>query len=326
MIISRTPLRISFVGGGTDLPEFYREHGGSVLSVAINKYLYLSLHPYFFGEKYFLKYSKSEQVNHVDEIEHKIIKEVFKEFHINEVDFNSSADIPSGTGLGSSSAFTAGLINLCCAYNGKYMSKSDIAEYSCRIEIDHLKSPIGKQDQYACAVGGMNAFYFNQDDSVLIDRVFLSNERLKYLSKNIIIFYSGFTRSANSILSEQKAKTQKCARSVEALKAMAAMTDSLKYELTNGDIDLMGEILHEGWMLKKSLVSTISNSNIDDIYNEGLKHGAIGGKLLGAGGSGFVLFYVKEFHQEKVREAMTRMGLKELEFEFDFIGTSIIYS
>jgi D-glycero-alpha-D-manno-heptose-7-phosphate kinase len=323
MIITRTPLRISFAGGGSDLKEYYLNHGGSVLSVAINKYIYLSMHPFFHGNKYFLKYSQNELVDNVNDIQHRIIKQVFKDYNISGVDFNSSADIPSGTGLGSSSSFTAGLANLCSAYTNHYMSREDIGKYACEVEIDKLKEPIGKQDQYACAVGGLNFIKFNQDDTVSVEKIILENQKIQQLENNLLMFYLGTTRSASEILTEQKKNTINDPQKVKTLHKMVALSEDLKFELLNNNIDSMGEILHTGWMYKKELATKISNERIDYYYNQGIKNGATGGKLLGAGGGGFLLFYVKEGYHEKVKEALK--DLEEIEFKHNFEGTKVIH-
>nr|WP_321234166.1 GHMP kinase [uncultured Psychroserpens sp.] len=323
MIITRTPLRISFAGGGSDLKEYYLNHGGSVLSVAINKYIYLSMHPFFHENKYFLKYSKNELVDNIDNIQHRIIKQVFKDFNISGVDFNSSADIPSGTGLGSSSSFTSGLTTLCSTYNNNYMSLEDIAKYACEVEINKLKEPIGKQDQYACAVGGLNFIKFNKDDTVSVEKIILKPEKVKQLENNLLLFYLGNTRSASEILTEQKKNTINDQRKVESLHKMVALSRDLKKELVNNNIDAIGEILHKGWMYKKELADQISNDRIDHYYQLGIENGASGGKLLGAGGGGFLLFYVKENNHKKVKKALK--DLEEIEFKFNFEGTKVIH-
>jgi D-glycero-alpha-D-manno-heptose-7-phosphate kinase len=322
MIITRTPFRVSFAGGGSDLKEYYLEYGGAVLSVSINKYIYLSMHPHFYDNKFFLKYSENEYVDKIEDIKHKILKEVLSDYNIEGIDFNSSADIPSGTGLGSSSAFTSGLITLCNAYTSKYMNQEDIAKYACEIEIDRLNEPIGKQDQYACAVGGMNFIKFNQDDTVSIEKILLSPAKLKELEDNLLMFYLGSTRSASKILAEQKTNTSKKDK-IENLHKMVKLASELKKELQNSNIEAMGDILHKGWMYKKELASQISNEKIDYYYNLALKNGATGGKLLGAGGSGFLLFYVPKDKQNELRKSLS--DLKELRFSFDNEGTKVIY-
>ena len=323
MIITRTPFRISFAGGGSDLRNYYEKYGGSVLSVSINKYIYLSMHPYFDDESYLLKYSKTEHAKTLDEIQHPIIRTVFDKYGIKGVDFNSSADIPSGTGLASSSAFTVGLINLCNVYTDKYMNKEDIAELACKVEIEDLKEPIGKQDQYACACGGLNFIEFQKDGEVDVEKLYLQTDAYRVLEKNLLMFYTGTTRSAGSILAEQKKNTTNDEAKINNLHKMVQLSKDLKEELLKGNINAMGEILHTGWMYKKELANGISNPNIDYYYDLAMQNGALGGKLLGAGGGGFLLFYVEEQHRSRVRKAL--QGLKEINFSFDSKGTQLIY-
>lgn len=323
MIITRTPFRISFAGGGSDLRNYYEKYGGSVLSVSINKYIYLSMHPYFDEKSYLLKYSKTENVDSLEKIQHPIIKEIFKKYDIVGVDFNSSADIPSGTGLASSSAFTVGLINLCNAYTDKYMNKAEIAELACITEIEDLKEPIGKQDQYACACGGLNFIEFYKDGVVDVEKLYLQSDAYHVLEKNLLMFYTGKTRAAGSILAEQKKNTTDDKAKIENLHKMVQLSKDLKTELLKGNTNAMGEILHTGWMYKKELANGISNPDIDYYYDLAIKNGALGGKLLGAGGGGFLLFYVEEQHRNRVRRALK--DLKEIDFKFDNKGTNVVY-
>ncbi len=323
MIITRTPFRISFAGGGSDLRNYYEKFGGSVVSVSINKYIYLSMHPYFEENEYLLKYSKTEQAKSLEEIQHPIIRTVFKDYGIRGVDFNSSADIPSGTGLASSSAFTVGLINLCNAYTDQYMNKEVIAEKACKVEIEDLKEPIGKQDQYACACGGLNFIEFYKDGVVDVEKLYLQSDAYHVLEKNLLMFYTGKTRSAGSILAEQKKNTTNDEAKIKNLHKMVQLSKDLKEELLKGNTNAMGEILHTGWMYKKELADGISNPEIDYYYDLAIKNGALGGKLLGAGGGGFLLFYVEEQHRSRVRRALS--DLKEIDFKFDNKGTGVIY-
>ncbi len=323
MIITRTPFRISFAGGGSDLAAYYERYGGAVLSTAIDKYVYLTMHPYFFNDGYFLKYSQIEDVHKLEDIKHRIIKAVFNLYNIRGVDFNSSSDIPSGTGLASSSAFTAGLINLCNAYNETYMNKEDIAEQACHVEIDLLGEPIGKQDQYACACGGLNFIEFETSGKVNVEKVFLTTDGYKRLENNLMMFYTGQTRAAGDILKEQKKNTASDDKKIENLHKMVRLAKNLKEELLHNNIDAMGEILRQGWEYKKELAGGISNPQIDEIYQLAMQNGATGGKLLGAGGGGFLLFYVKEENHQRVRYALRH--LKELPFKFDNKGTTIIH-
>ncbi|MCQ2739239.1 MAG: GHMP kinase [bacterium] len=320
MIITRTPFRISFAGGGSDIKDYYQEYGGAVLSVTIDKYVYLSMHPYFDENAYLLKYLKTEQCNDVEEIQHHIIKDVFKKYNIKGVDFNSSADIPAGTGLASSSAFTVGLVNLCNAFTGKYMDKEEIAELACEIEIEDLNEPIGKQDQYACSCGGLNYIEFQKNGNVDVEKLYLSNDSYKKLENNLLMFYTGISRKTGSILTEQKSNIPNKAKT---LHKMVQLAKDLKKELLNGNISAAGTLLNQGWCYKKELASKISSSELDDIYNTAIQNGALGGKLLGAGGGGFFLFYVEDDYKDKVRKAL--LNLKEINFKFDNKGTNIVY-
>lgn len=323
MIITRTPFRISFAGGGSDLRNYYEKFGGSVLSVSINKYIYLSMHPYFDDESYLLKYSRTEQAKTLEDIQHPIIRTVFEKYGIKGVDFNYSADIPSGTGLASSSAFTVGLINLCNVYTDKYMNKEDIAELACKVEIEDLKEPIGKQDQYACACGGLNFIEFQKDGVVDVEKLYLQTDAYRVLEKNLLMFYTGKTRAAGSILAEQKKNTTNDEAKINNLHKMVQLSKDLKEELLKGNINAMGEILHTGWRYKKELANGISNPDIDHYYELAMQNGALGGKLLGAGGGGFLLFYVEEQHRTRVRKAL--QDLREINFSFDSKGTQVIY-
>lgn len=323
MIITRTPFRISFAGGGSDLKDYYEKYGGSVLSVTINKYIYVFMHPYFDKDGYLLKYSKAENVSKLEDIQHPIIRTVLGQYRIKGVDLTSSADIPAGTGLASSSAFTVGLINLCNAYTDRYMTKEDIADRACQIEIDELREPIGKQDQYACACGGLNFISFRQDGTVDVEKVFLQTDTYRVLEKNLLMFYTGKTRAAGSILTQQKKNTSSDKAKIENLHKMVKLSKDLKTELLKGNTNAMGEILHTNWMYKKELANGITNPLVDECYEAALKAGARGGKLLGAGGGGFLLFYVEEQHHARVRRALNK--LKEINFSFDTKGTHVIY-
>lgn len=323
MIITRTPFRISFAGGGSDLANYYEKYGGAVVSVTIDKYMYLMMHNYFDSQKIMLKYSKTELVDRAEDIQHPILRVVMQKYGLKGIDFASIADIPSGTGLASSSAFTVGLLNLCNAYTDRYQNKTDIAEEACNIEINELKEPIGKQDQYACACGGLNFIEFYKDGVVDVEKLYLKTGVYHDLEKNLLMFYTGQTRSAGSILKEQKQNTTDDRSKIENLHKMVKLARELREELLNGNTDATGDILHTGWIYKKELAKGITNLQIDEAYEAARKAGASGGKLLGAGGGGFLLFYVKEEHQPKVREALK--NLRELNFKFDNKGTNIIY-
>ena len=323
MIITRTPFRISFAGGGSDIQSYYEKYNGAVLSVTIDKYMHLAMHPLFQENEYLLKYSKIESIANIEDIKHPIIKNVFKRYGIKGVDFNASADIPSGTGLASSSAFTVGLINLCNAYTDKYIDKKNIAELACEIEINDLKAPIGKQDQYACASGGFNYIEFNTNGTVDVEKIYLKEHTYNKLNQNLLLFFTGQTRDSYSILSEQNANIKNDNKKIENMHKMVELAKILKKEMQEGHPDAMGEILHQSWLYKRELATGISNNNINDAYETAIKAGASGGKLLGAGGGGFLLFYVKEENQNNVRNALS--SLKEIDFKFDNQGTNIIY-
>jgi D-glycero-alpha-D-manno-heptose-7-phosphate kinase len=322
MIISRTPLRISFAGGGSDLPGFYAHEQGAVLSTSIDKYVYLAAHRFFDLNKIQLKYSKTELVNEFSEIQHPIFRECLSMLAIKGVDINSIADIPAGTGLGSSSSFTVGLLHVLNTYRHRYVSQEYLAATACEVEIKRLKEPIGKQDQYAAAYGGLNFIRFSCDGSVDVEKIIMKPEVRQQLEKNLILIYTGDTRSASEILQRQsQAMGQSDKRSIQ--REMVGQAFELKEILQNNRIDDLGKLLHEGWMLKKTLTKDISNPLVDDLYQKGLRAGALGGKLLGAGGGGFILFYCPEERQEKFREKMA--SYRELPFRFDNSGSKIIH-
>lgn len=322
MIISRTPFRISFAGGGSDLPSFYRRTEGAVLSTSIDKYVYIAIHPFFEPCQIQLKYSKTELVQSVEKIEHPIFREVLQLYKLAGVDINSIADIPAGTGLGSSSSFTVGLLNAVRAYLGQVSGDEQLAQMACDVEINRIKSPIGKQDQYAAAYGGLNFIMFNGDETVNVEKIIMSPQKKLELEDNLIMIYVGGKHSANEILSTQQ-KNYDDNKKFDNQKQMVRLAYDLKHSLESNNIDDFGHILHEGWLLKRSLTSSISNSNIDDIYNLGLASGATGGKLLGAGGAGFILFYCPKEKQNDFRAKMS--SYREMSFKFDNFGSKIIY-
>lgn len=321
MIISRTPFRISFAGGGTDLREFYSVEPGAVISASIDKYMYVCVNKRF-DHTIRVSYSKTEIVETVDEIQHPIVRECLKFTGIDGgIEITSIADIPAGTGLGSSSSFTVGLLHALYAYKGVYVTPERLASEASHIEIEVLKEPIGKQDQYIVAYGGLQYIKFNPDETVFTDPVVCSKETKKELSSNLLMFYSGMTRKASNILTEQKKNT---ASKIEYLKKMRDTASVMKVIITGGkNINDFGRALHDGWALKKSLTGSISNGEIDSYYQNALEAGALGGKLLGAGGGGFLLFYVERHNQERVREAMK--GLREVRFSFEPQGSKIIH-
>ena len=321
MIITRAPFRVSFCGGGSDLPSFYEKYGGCVLSTTIRKYMYLTIHNYFEKDKIVLKYSKTEVVDDYEQIEHRIFKQCLKDFVIKGVELSSMADIPAGTGLGSSSTFTVALLQLLNTYKGQYQSKYKLAKDACEVEIGKLGEPIGKQDQFAAAFGGLKFYEFMPNGFVNVEPVIMAPESYKKLEDNILMFYLGGTHSASAILKEQS-QNVKTVDKATVQKQMCDITRKLKEELQNNNVDAMGELLHQNWMLKKSLASGITNPLIDETYDKAMAAGATGGKLLGAGGAGFMIFYVPEDKHAAVRSSLSH--LREMEFEMDNSGASIV--
>lgn len=321
MIITKTPFRISFCGGGSDMPDFYREYGGCVLSTSINRYMYITMHPYFDKNKTAVKYSQTEIVDNIADIDHSIFKHVLNEKGISGVEIVSTADVPSGTGLGSSSAFTVGLLHTLYCYQGKYVSKGRLAEESCVIEIDKLGNPIGKQDQYAAAYGGLNFISFHKDDTVSVEPIVTKSETLKKLQANLVMFYTGVTHDANKILAQQK-RNMNMAASKDNLIQMCGLARQMKHALEKNELSDFGNILNEGWYRKRELSGEISNPEIDRWYDIAIDNGALGGKLLGAGGGGFLLFYCPKERQEELEQAL---GLERFDFSFEHDGSSVIY-
>ena len=324
MIISKAPFRISFVGGGSDLPIFYKEHGGAVLSSSINQYIYILLKKRF--EKGIrCSYSKTEIVEEASKLEHTLVRNALLDMNINDsLEIVSSADIPSsGTGLGSSSSFSVALINALHKHLKQKISDKELAEYACKLEIELAKNPIGKQDQYAAAIGGLKIYEFNQDNSVAITSVKTDDKFHKLLNDSIITFYIGGNRDANKILINQNSPVNN-SKNTATLKRMVNLVWDLKNEIEMKDIINFGKILHENWNLKKTLDTHISNNKVDSIYNDCMDSGAIGGKLLGAGGGGFMIFIVPDHEvKNKIRKNLNR--LREVEFNLIHNGAEIVY-
>lgn len=324
MIITKTPFRISFVGGGSDLEAFFSKRKGAVLSTTIDKYMYISTHQFFEKDKIRCKYSQTETVNSVEDLQHPILRTVLKDYDLSGIEVSSIADIPGGTGMGSSSSFTVGLLHNLSAYTGKYVTKEDLGSGACRVEIDLLKEPIGKQDQYAAAYGGLNVIEFHPDGSVNVEPVYLKNEVREALNNNLKLYYIGNQRSASAILAEQKKNTSDEAK-FNALSRMVDLVYELKEALISGDLTSFGEMLHENWMLKQSLANGITNPRINDLYTAARDAGALGGKLLGAGGGGFMLFYVPAESQSSVDEAMANLEAVPFEFNMETDGSKVIH-
>lgn len=321
MIITRTPFRVSFAGGGSDISDFYEKYGGCVLSTSINRYCYISIHPYFNDRYTLLKYSENELVEDLSQIKHRIFKCVLNDARLHGVEIASTADVPGGTGLGSSSTFTVGLLNTISCYQGKYLSKGALAARACQVEIEKLGNPIGKQDQYAAAFGGLNFIRFHPDGEVSVSPIVMLPETYRRLQRNLVMFYTGEMRSANSILAEQKKNSSEEDKAAN-LRKMCALAEEMKGALEANDLSSFGELLNEGWKLKRTLASGISNPVIDQAYETALANGALGGKLLGAGGGGFLLFYCPPEKQERLRVAL---NMRPFPFSFEKDGTSVVH-
>jgi D-glycero-alpha-D-manno-heptose-7-phosphate kinase len=324
MIISKTPCRLSFAGGGSDIESYYREHGGAVVSVTIDKYVYLTLQTKF-DHHIRIGYSRTEEVERVDDIQHPIVRHCLNILGPRQgVEITSHADIPSkGSGLGSSSSFTVGLLNGLYAYQGRHVTPQDLAEQACHVEINLCDDPIGKQDQFAAAFGGLRMYRFHPDGSVNAEPLICSLQTLEKLRCNLLMFYTGITRSAGEILKEQRQALGVERSAIEKMHRIVEYAHAVRHELENGNPGGVGEILHESWMLKRGLTSGISNEAIDDWYKAARGAGAVGGKILGAGGGGFLLLYVPLEHQEAVKRALA--GLRQIPFHFERDGSKIIF-
>ncbi|RVU17534.1 GHMP kinase [Methylobacterium oryzihabitans] len=324
MIISRTPLRMSFVGGGSDMPDFYRRHGGAVLSTAIDKYIHVTVNRKFDGGIR-VAYSSTEEVDRVADIQHRLVRAAFEMLELSGgVEITTIADVPSrGTGLGSSSSFTVGLLHAMSAYLGRYVSAEELGRRACEIEIDRCGEPIGKQDQYAAAFGGLNLIEFKADDSVLVSPVIMPPGLRETLERRILVFYTGITRGAASILREQSAAIAGDHAKRAALARMVDLAYGLREELQCGRLDSFGEILDENWRLKKTLASGVSTPEIDTWYAAARAAGALGGKILGAGSGGFLVFYAPEDRHPSVERALP--ALRRVQTRFEPLGSRIIF-
>jgi len=325
MIFTRTPFRVSFAGGGTDLSDYYRQEEGIVLSTTINKYMFITVNNLseFYDHRIRVAYSKVEMVNDVSQIRHPLVREALLKVGCPPgIEIHSMADIPAGTGMGSSSAFTVGLLNALYAHSGRIATREQLAAEACEIEIDRVGEPIGKQDQYAAAFGGMNLIRFQPDERVIVEPVPVRPQRLRELNDRLLLLYTGSTRKAGEILRGQKEDTPKKLDDLGRMKALAVeMRDLL---ISDRPLREFGDLLHQGWELKRSLSSGISNPQVDALYEAGRSGGAMGGKLLGAGGSGFILFFVEPERRQEVRNALGQ--LNEIQFEFERGSSQIVYS
>jgi D-glycero-alpha-D-manno-heptose-7-phosphate kinase len=321
MIISQTPYRVSFAGGGTDLPVFYRNEHGAVLSTTIDQHMYVTIHRRF-EPTIRVSYSRTEMASTLDEVQHELVREAMRQVEIDEpLEITTIGDVPAGTGMGSSSSLTVGLLNALYAYRHRVVSPEILAEQACRIEIDILNKPIGRQDQYAAAFGGINYIRFNHDDTVDVDPVPCRVETLTELEQRTLLVYTGQTRDANQILERQSSGT---ADRIEVLRRMRDLANRMRLALTgDGDLDRFAALLHEGWELKRSLGFGISNDQVNDWYEAARKAGAAGGKLLGAGGGGFLLLIAPPWRHRAIREALNRP--RELPFRIARHGSRNIF-
>lgn len=320
MIVVQTPLRISFLGGGTDFEDFYANHGGAVLSTAINKYVFVIVKERF-DDMICVNYSEREKVEKVEQLRHELVREAMKLTGIEKgMEITTLADVPGeGTGLGSSSSVTIGVLQALYSYRGEPKTAEALAREACHIEIEVLRKPIGRQDQYIAAYGNMRLFTF-QNNGIKVEKIELSPEDKRRLNNNLLLFYTGVTRQSSQILSEQKANVN---QQIEALLGLKELAFKAKEAILNGAFDEFGEILHQGWELKKKLASKITNANIDYIYETARRAGALGGKITGAGGGGFLLLYCPREKQDDVRQALT--GYRELPFRFECNGSKVIF-
>lgn len=324
MIISRTPLRISFVGGGSDLPTFYRNEPGAVVSTTIKKYIYITLNTSFDGS-ITVRYSKEEKVRDLSNLEHNLVREALRSTGVTHgVDISSTADVPSkGSGLGSSSAYLVGVLHALHAYKNQYVSAEQLAKEACTIEIEALKKPIGKQDQYIVAYGGFRFIQFNPDEGVNVDYILCHPATFQRLERRLLLFYTGITRSTDRILSRQNKNMNNDLNKKVLMRRMVDLAREMRRSLEKNRLNTFGDLLHENWVLKKQMAETISSAQIDQWYEDARKSGAIGGKLLGAGGGGYLLFYAPESSHARIIRTLRMLPYSPVRFENH--GSKIIY-
>jgi D-glycero-alpha-D-manno-heptose-7-phosphate kinase len=326
MIITRTPFRLTLGGGGTDLPSFYHQHGGFVLAVGIDKFMYINVNTPVIDDKIRVRYTKSEIVEHVDEVEHTLAREALKCFGLtNGVEIVSVADIPAGTGLGSSSCYLVGLLNALHALMQRPVPRQELAEEACEIELNILNKPIGKQDQYMAAFGGLTSLCIDRSGQVSAERLPLSTELVEELENNLLLFYTHETRDATAILSRQNESTKnKTGNVAEYLKEIKDIGIEIRDEIVKGNLRRFGELMDIHWQTKKRLAEGISNPQIDGWYELARRNGAIGGKISGAGGGGFLMLYC-DSDARRLRREMRKAGLRELNFRFEFEGSKVVF-
>lgn len=324
MIITRAPLRLSLGGGGTDLPSYYEQFGGFLIAAAIDKYVYITLHQTFVDDL-IVKYSSMERVPSVAELKHPIVREAMTLVGVSEtnLEITSMADIPSGTGLGSSGSFTAALLRALHAWKKNFVPPRELAEQACHVEIDLVGEPVGKQDQYIASLGGLTCFHFHKDGQVGIEPLKLSDETLHTLHDNLALFFTGYTRSASAILQEQDTRSrEKDASMIEQLHSVKELGFESKAALEQGDLRRFAELMHTHWLRKRQRSASMTNDRIDAWYDLARANGALGGKLIGAGGGGFLMLYTED--KTRLRHAMLGAGMREVRFNFDFEGTIVV--
>jgi D-glycero-alpha-D-manno-heptose-7-phosphate kinase len=323
MIISRAPVRFSLGGGGTDLPEYASKHGGFVVAAAVDKYIYVQANRRFY-DSLRVSYSKTEICESVDDIQHRIFREALKLTRIERgIELSSMADVPANSGLGSSGAFTVALLNALHAYKREYVSLRELAEEACHIEIERLGEPIGKQDQYAAAFGRFVCLTIHRDGSVHVEPLYISDQALVDLEANLHVFFTGVEREAATVLSDQQRQLKSGGRPVDSMHRIKQLGIDVRRVLETGDIDAFGEIMHVHWTEKRKLSAQVSSDSIDEHYEAARKAGAIGGKLMGAGGGGFFLFYANQ-NKGKLIETMVGRGLRYVRFRFDMDGAKVV--
>lgn len=323
MILARTPMRISLGGGGSDLPSYYERFGGSFISAAIDKYVYIALNKIFTNE-YLIRYSAQEHVTHASEIRHPIVHAALQLHPLPPIEVVSVADIPAGTGLGSSGSFTVCLLRAIYAYKREMITTSSLAEEACHIEMNLLNEPVGKQDQYIAAYGGVTCFDVERDGQVAVSPLALGNTSIHDLEDHLVLFFTGYARSASALLADQKQKSDAGdGEMVKNLQFVVELGQEIKKTLLAGDNRQFARLMHEHWLRKRSRSAGMSNERIDRWYDAAIANGALGGKLVGAGGGGFLLFYADDV--KGVRAAMTQEGLEEVRFKFDFDGATVLF-
>ncbi len=326
MILTRTPFRLTLGGGGTDLPSFYREHGGFILAAGIDKYMFVNVNTPIVDDKIRVRYTSSETVDHVDDVQHALAREAMKLSGLsNGIEIVSLADIPAGTGLGSSSCYLVGVLSALRTLLQKPVGPQELAEEACRIELEILEKPIGKQDQYMAAFGGLTCLWIDRDGTVKVERLPVSTDLVGALERNIMLFYTHSTRDATSILEKQNQATIK--KDNQVLRNLTEIKDigiEIRQSILSGNLHRFGELLDVHWQCKKGLSKDISNSRIDEWYELAKRNGAIGGKISGAGGGGFLMLYCED-QKQRLRDAMGRAGLRELHFRIEFEGSKVVF-